>query len=281
MTSSRRFLSCALLVVSLPAVSRPAEPDILVLSVASPTAVGGLSIDDRQPTGLRLDRSLWFPYAELIETLPFGVDVDALSVMADGAVVFSTDVGFVRGGTAAADEDLLLLDGGVLSVLLDGSAHGVPEAADIDAVHVVGLDPLEIYYSVATPAEIGGTVYSDDDILHWDGATHSLAVSGSVLFGSQRDRLDVDALWVDEDDGDLLISTDVGFIDLDSVAVAADDDVIHYRLATGTLSMFAELSSHGLDSSRVDIDALADAGPHVFADGFEAGDTGRWSLSIP
>jgi hypothetical protein len=157
----------------------------------------------------------------------------------------------------------------------------VPEAADIDAVHVVGLDPLEIFYSVATPAEIDGTVYEDDDILHWTGGTHSLAVSGDDLLGSQRDRLDVDGLWVDADDGDLLISTDVRLIEVDSVTAANDDDILHYRFSTGTLSLFAELSGHGLDSLRVDIDALGDAGPYVFADGFEAGDTGRWSLSVP
>jgi hypothetical protein len=268
--------------VAASAVGLPAaEADILVLSVASTTDVDGLRIDDRQPVGLRLDRSSWFVLRDLNVLLPTDVDVDALSVTADGAVAFSTDVGFIHDGAAVADEDLLVVRDGLLSLLFDGSAQGLPEAADIDAVHVVGLDPLEIYYSVATPAEIGGTVYSDDDILHWAGGTHSLAVLGSDLFGNQRDRLDVDGLWVDDDDGDLLLSTDVGFIDLDSVTVAADDDILHYRIATGTLSMYAELSCHGLDSSRVDIDALTGAGPHVFADGFEAGDTGRWSLSVP
>ena len=281
MTSSLRTLSCALLVVSCPAVSRPAEPEILVLSVDSATNVVGLRVDDEQAVALRLDRSLWFCAADLGAFLPSEVDVDGLSITVSGAVVFSTDVGFMHGGSAVADEDLLLIEAGVLSVIFDGSAHGLPVSADIDAVHVAGLDPLEIYYSVATPTEIGGTVYADDDILHWAGGTHSLVLSGNDLFGSQRDRLDVDGLWVDDDDGDLLISTDVGLVDVDSLTSACDDDILHYRLATGTLSLFAEPSGLGLDSPRVDIDALADAGPHVFADGFEAGDTGRWSLSIP
>jgi hypothetical protein len=270
-----------LCVVAPPPPAEPAEPEILVLSVATATDVGGLRVVDRQPVCLRLDRSLWFFSNELSALLPEAVDVDALSVTTGGAMIVSTDVGFLLHGQRVADEDLLLLEDGVLSVLFDGSAHGLPEAADIDAVHVVALDPLEFYYSVSTPTDIGGVVYQDDDIIRWAAGAHSLAVSGADLFGSQRARLDVDGLCVDPDDGDLLLSTDVGFRDIGAVTEALDDDVLHYHLATGTLSLFAELSSHGLESARVDIDALGDAGPHVFADGFESGDTSRWSLTIP
>ncbi len=243
--------------------------------------MGGLRVVDEQVISVRLTDSLWNLLADLDSLLPDAVDVDALSRTADGSLIVSTDVGFLHDGVPVADEDLLLLEDGTLTVLFDGSANGLPGAADVDAVHVVGVDPLEFYYSLATPAQVDGTVYEDDDIIHWASDSHSLVVSGSDLFGSRRNRLDVDGLWVDEEDGDLLLSTDVGFIDVDSVAQADDDDVLHFELATNTLSVFAEMSGHGVDSDRVDFDALGDLGPFVFADGFESGDTGRWSISVP
>jgi hypothetical protein len=274
-------LPWVLILVTAAGFSAAAEPETLVLSASSTADIGGLRIADEQPVTLRLIGSEWNLGADLSSLLPGAVDVDALSMTTGGDLVLSTDVGFLHDGLPVADEDLLLFEDGTLTVLFDGSANGLPGAADIDAVHIVGLSPLEFFYSTTTPTEIDGFTYQDDDVVHWAAGSHSLAVSGSDLFGSKRDRLDVDGLWVDPVSGDLLLSTDVGVFDIDSVTEAGDDDVLRYDSTTGTLSLFADMSDHGVDSSRVDFDALSAPVTLPFADGFESGDLGNWSTAVP
>jgi hypothetical protein len=269
--------ACMVVLVGATTVARAADPDTLALSFTSTAETEGLQVTDEQPIVLLLTHSCWSSAAHLTASLPPDVDVDALSLVGPGDVVLSTDIGFVHDGTVLADEDLVRLADGMVTVLFDGSLHGLPDAADIDAVHVVSVDPLEFYYSLATANEIDGVIYSDDDIIHFEAGAHELWVSGSDLFGSRHDGLDVDALWVDPLGRDLLLSTDVGCTGLGGVTRADDEDVLRYRRMSGELLLFVDLSGHGVDTGRVDVDALHALQSLIFADDFETGDTSRWS----
>jgi hypothetical protein len=244
------------------------------MSVDAATAVAGLHCRDRDLVSLKVAGGGAAVMTGLGDALPEGVDVDAVSILDDGTVVFSTASSFVAGGVAADDEDLVALQGSVLSVVFDGGSVGLPVAADIDAVHVVTLAPLELYFSVETPTEIAGTVYSDGDILHFDGSTVSRVVAESTILGAEARRCDVDGLWVDPSRDEYVISLDVSIAGVSSVSAADDEDLLLWT--NSLLLVLMDGSSSGLAAPGIDVDAV-----HVesilFADDFETGDTSAWS----
>jgi hypothetical protein len=212
------------------------------------------------------------------DLLPDGVGVDALSIVDGHTIVFSTDVSFRSGRVDADDEDLVLYDHGELSLILDGSAAGIPESADIDAVHVLDLDPMKIIYSVDAAVEIDGTVVTNDDIIVHAGSSHALAVTGASMLGDEARRANVDGLWYDPSRSEYALSLDVAISEDTGRTAASPDDVLLWT--NGALVMLFDASALGITVPGLDFDAV-----HVestmFADGFETGTTNRWSSSAP
>ncbi|MCP4900766.1 MAG: hypothetical protein GY906_27695 [bacterium] len=250
----------------------------VLTSVQSATNLGTTSVRDRDLLSVRLDGASFAVLPALGDLLPDGVDVDALSALADGTLVFSTSVSYKVGGVEAHDEDLVAFQDGVLSLVFDGSASGLPVKADIDAVHVVSLAPLRFYYSLDAPTTVAGIVIADDDIVEHNSGVHTVVLSGADLLGDQAARADVDALWVDADGLEYAVSLDVSIEDSTNRDEADDEDIL-LKAGQSLLRIF-DGSAAGLDVPGLDLDAI-----HVelalFADGFESGNTSQWSSTKP
>jgi hypothetical protein len=269
----------AILMLNLAGQTAQAQTQVyLTITTDVSTEAGGVALGETTVAELRAPPGTWRVVTDLRGLLPPGVGIDALDLVARG-VVFSTDGPFISGGgLAVEDEDLVLLEHGVLSIVLDGSVIGIRSDADLDAVAVVSLAPLDLYFSVDVPVSIGGTVYSDDDIMRLHVDTVSLAVAGATLLGDEAKRADLDALAIDPASGHFLFSTDVTITDIGGLERAEDEDVVEF---TGSgLVLRSDLTAWGLDGERVDVRALVWS-PTLFADGFESGSTGAWSATQP
>lgn len=250
----------------------------VIASTDAATVIGSTPVSDRTLVSMRRDGGCPTVRSALDAALPTGVDVDALSILDDGTVVFSTDVSFDAAGVAADDEDLVALDSGTLSLVVDGSAAGLPPSADIDAVHVESLAPLDVYYSVDAPVEVGGAVFSDDDIIRFDGSSHSLARSGISLLGDAAPRADVDALVVVSVNNHYVFSLDVAIESAPGRTAADADDLVVWSY--GMVLMYFDASEAGLTAPGLDLDAAA-LDVAFFADDFETGTTSAWSATAP
>jgi hypothetical protein len=250
----------------------------VVVSADAATTVDGQTVRDSDLLAMKPDGGGLTVLAEIANQLPDGVDVDAVSILDDDTVVFSTSVSFSTGDVEADDEDLVSYGGGVLALLFDGGADGLPGASDIDAVHVASLTPLDFYYSLDAPAEVHGSVMTDDDIVRFYRGVHSVALTGAALLGDEATRADVDALWVDLEATEFVVSVDVSIARSTGRTAAADEDLV--RWVGGSLRRFVVGANVGLDAPGLDVDA-AHIQTNLFADGFESGDTTRWSSTIP
>ena len=251
----------------------------LALTTDVPTQAGGAAVRETTLALLHTPQGTWGVAAELAALLPTGVGIDAVDLLSGGRVVFSTDAPFLSStGLPFKDEDLVLLDGGVLSFVAHGSSLGLGADVDLDAVAVVSLAPLDLYFSVDVPVAIAGTIYGDDDILRVQERDVSLAVAGATLLGDEARRADLDALALDPVTGHFLFSTDVAIANVGGLARAEDEDVVEY---TGSgLALAFDLSAWGIAGAGVDVRAIAFA-PGLFSDGFESGSTGAWSARVP
>ena len=269
-------VSCLVLLLCVPVWAQTVQPDLILVSTESSAELDSVTTTDRDINELTVASSTWRLAFDLAAILPTGTDVDAISLLPNGDIVFSTETGFRHGPLVVADEDLVLYSGGILSMLFDADAGGMPASADVDAIHVVALSPLDFYFSLETPAVIDGTSYSDDDVVRYSGSTYSLAYAGALILDAEAARADIDGLHVDG--GSVLISTDVSIANVDALTAADDEDILEYR--GGALSLCVDMSAHSVDSATADIDALTLV-ISLFADGFESGNTNAWSASIP
>jgi hypothetical protein len=272
-------LVCMVVAAGLTAVPTTASDLVrIVTSVDAATRFGTTAARARDLVSLRADGAGVQVLTALGNVLPDGVDIDAISLLDDNTVVFSTSVSFIAGGIEADDEDLLHWDRSTLTLVFDGSAAGFPEKADIDAVHVLSLNPVDLLYSVDAPVEVGGILIADDDIVRFDGATHVVVRTGAALIGDETARADVDALWFDPSGNEYVISLDVAIEAGTGRTAAEADDLV--RWANGSLTMYFDASAAGVSVPGLDLDAVS-FDFAFFADDFETGDTTMWSSTTP
>lgn len=264
--------------VVFPLISEAAELTRIVTSVKASTSIDSKSVRDCDLISMRPDGGGLHLVPGLGTVIPDGIDIDAISLLEDNRTVFSTSVSFEAGGIEADDEDLVLYDRGDLSLAFDGSAAGLPEDADIDAVHVLALVPFEILYSLDAPAEVDGIFVADDDIIHFDGSNHTVVQTGASLIGDETPRADVDALWFDPSRNEYIFSLDVAIPAATARTAADDDDLVLW--ANGSLLMYFDASAVGISVPGLDLDAV-DFDTAFFADDFETGDTTMWSSTTP
>ena len=144
-------------------------------------------------------------------------------------------------GTVYADEDVARYDASTceLTNFFDGSAAGLPAAANIDAL---ALKDGDIYISLLAPASVPGVAgtVDDSDVLVYHNGAFSLFLDGSA-YGLTTNYEDVDALAFDET-GALLVST-VGVSAVPGVAKGADEDLL--RFDNGTWAVLFDGSTNG------------------------------------
>ena len=223
----------------------------LYVSTDVAAEAGALALADEDIAELRVSAASWSVAVDLTTVLPPGCDIDAMTHFPGRGTYFSTAADCQVGAVQLADEDIARWTGTQVVMLFDGSANGLPASADIDALHVVSLTPLELYLSVREATTIAGQGYGPADIVSYASGTYTLAVSGATLLGTSS-AANLDGLYVDVLDGVYLFSVD---IDVQRGALAArDEDVLAWD---GTdLALFANLSTAGLLTTAADVDAL-------------------------
>jgi hypothetical protein len=124
--------------------------------------------------------------------------IDAVASYGDGTILLSFDgvLELLGEGLVVEDEDILRFDPATFAIQLffDGSAHGIPAEADLDAVAWLGENG-ELLLSLDLPVQLGGELLRPSDVaaLHVASGAWSIAYTGSDRFAAWSGR-DVVAL---------------------------------------------------------------------------------------
>jgi hypothetical protein len=112
------------------------------------------------------------------------------------------------GAATADDEDLVLFDGSQFTLLFDGSAAGVPEALDLDAVHYLGGSKVAVSFDGS--GSLPGVVFDREDVLEHDlfTGTWEITYDGSAVHAAWGGA-NLDAVAVPEPDALLLLVSGV------------------------------------------------------------------------
>lgn len=194
--------------------------------------------------------------------LPDSADVDAVHGLADGDVLFSIETSIVLGGALYRPSDVIRFDGTSWSKEFDGRGEGIPAGVNVDAIAMSGGVLL---LSLDIDTELGSTVYSDADVIAFDGADFSTfldATDSGIAISA-----DVDALHVDSQ-GRVLVSLDGGG-ELGGINYR-DEDLLAW--SSPDWSMEFDGSADDAAWQPVDLDAwsLVFVDDNIFKDGFES-----------
>jgi hypothetical protein len=171
------------------------------------------------------------------------VGIDALAVYSN-LVIFSTDIDIEIDGILYADEDLVAYNPNLTSydMCFDGSAAGLEQRANIDALALVDGTNTFIFSVDASTTMTNGTLVYDEDFLFKDGGALGLDTRGSAI--GIPARADIDALYYDG--SNLFYSLDVTVQRGD--LVVRDDEVWILEFPAATTGVVA----------NIDIEARAD-----------------------
>lgn len=125
--------------------------------------------------------------------VPAGTIVDAVAEIGPADLLLSFDVTVAIGGVTAADEDLVRIHNGVVSLFFDGSMQGIAAGLDLDAAHCIDSNG-HLLLSFDGPGSVGGVNFGPADVLEftpssglWQSAYVGLAQHtgwlGANLFG--------------------------------------------------------------------------------------------------
>lgn len=127
--------------------------------------------------------------------VPSGVMTNATSRSANGLFLsFDTTVD-LGAGLVVADEDVVDWNGTSFTLAFDGSLAGLDSALDVDAVQSLGGGSFLLSFD--TTGQISGLVFSDEDLMRFDGANWSVEFDASEL-NSAWVAADLDAVMVPE-----------------------------------------------------------------------------------
>jgi hypothetical protein len=148
-----------------------ASPDITIeLGAGVVTSDGDVVVDNQ----------LGIVALEDLGIVPDASDVVALAIDANGdrLIAFDTTTP-LAGGLAARPGDVIRYDGAVYTIEFDAAANGLPNGVVTDAA---ALATPGLLLSFDTTVDLGaGLVAADEDLVHWNGASYSLALDGSAV----------------------------------------------------------------------------------------------------
>jgi len=127
------------------------------------------------------------------EGVPAGSNVDAMAVGPLGGALLSFDVTTDLGsGVVADDEDVVRWYGSSYTLILDGSAEGLPTELDIDGLGA-DLSTGAIFVSLDGSGQVDGVDFDDDTVLMLDQGVWSVVFDLSADYpGSES--VDVNAV---------------------------------------------------------------------------------------
>jgi hypothetical protein len=150
-----------------------------------------------------------------LQSIPNGVITDAVSTNAGGDLLISFDttveLAAVSGTITVDDEDLVLFNGSSFSLVIDGSAAGVPGALDLDGVHDLGNGKLALSFDGS--GQLGGVDFDDEDVLEFDpsGPTWAMLYDGSAQHATLA-ATDADAISLPEPGAILSLAAGITFL---------------------------------------------------------------------
>jgi PKD repeat protein len=186
MKISCRFLIYFLGVILVFSYGSVFSRNCLLLSFSEDTTVSSTDISDHEIIKTDMASSWNQVFSSMTDLIPKEADIDAFSMIDDNNVWFSLNIDTYINGTLCSDEDLIFWNGTTLSRGWDASTYGVPESADLDALHVFGKAPFEVAFSLNIDATltIGGspTLVSDEDMIYFIDGTglDSILFDGST-----------------------------------------------------------------------------------------------------
>lgn len=207
----------------------------------------------------------------VVALLPATVDLTGYHEASDGSVWVALDTATFLGGLLVEPRDVARIAGGSATLLLDGSAAGIPDGVRVDAVTaaagdlVVSFDQA-VRFSAALTAE-------DEDLVAFTAGGPALFFDGSAA--GLDPGLDLDAAHVDAATGEIYLSTDAA----GTVAGLAfgHGDLLAWRADLG----WRLVAAAPADWAGADLDAVSYSSSLLFADDFETGGSARWSATVP
>jgi hypothetical protein len=104
----------------------------IVLSLDVTVELGGATYEDRDL--IKYSASMFSMYFDgSSNSIPNGVNLDAVCVNSSGDIFFSLDIPAEFGSLELADSDIVKWDQSTFSLYFDGDSSGIPEGANLDA----------------------------------------------------------------------------------------------------------------------------------------------------
>lgn len=138
----------------------------------------------------------------ITEGLPEYAKIDALEIVSETPFEFcfsldSSAYLTIKGNSVLVeDEDVVRYKGGegFTEILFDGSANGIDERADLDAI--AQIDEHNWLFSFDTPLAIGLFVYDDSDLIKWNSLTGTFEASVWFIAASNviGENVDINAI---------------------------------------------------------------------------------------
>ena len=214
-----------------------------------------------------LDVTAWFEPVTALQDMEEHVPA--------GYPVFALATAQLLDGSRTEPRDLLSIDSKLedVEVIWSGANAGVPDGAAIDAAAEDGGDLL---LSFDVTVALDGLVVDDEDIVRWSVADGWVEVLDLADFGVPSE-LDLDGLEL-RSSGALWLSFD-GSGEIEGIFFD-DDDVLELAPATASWRKVLDGADDLGLADGADLDALG-VPPLIFRDGFETGNTSRWSQAAP
>lgn len=238
-----------LLALVLAAPAGAAPPSSVTFSPDVTVTLGGAGLTATDE-GLAVDNLMGVVATASFPGVPERAAVTAYHLLPNGDALFALDTAAELPGPLVVDRrDVVRFTTSKSYALeFDGSAHGVPDGAAIDAV---SMSSFGLLLSFDVTVDVVGVVAADEDVVGWDGASFWLALDSSTH--GVPEAVDTDAIH-DPQDGNGALSFDTG----GSVGGVAfdDDDVLLLDFAGGTWSIVYDGSAQHATLEAADIEAV-------------------------
>ena len=249
---------------------------VIYLSSTTGGTVGGVAFKDEDILSFNTATGVWSTYLDGSDvglSADSARDISAFHVQADGSILLSVlkattlpDVGSVDDsdiirfvpsslGTVTAGSFEFYFDGSDVGLTLDGE--------DIDALHVLTNGDLVI--STIGKFSVPGVNGRDEDLIRFSAnslgvntsGTWSLYFDGSDVGMNTTNTEDISGIWIDENSGDIYLSTRGEVITADNVSGTGADILRCQPSSTGTntncsFDSYWQGSSFGYSTENID-----------------------------
>ncbi len=216
----------------------------LLFSTDGPAELAGLSFDDIDIVKFDASTSSASLVFEGAST-SLDRDIDALHVLPNGNIVFSTKDDASLAGLNFSDDDLVEYDPVALtaSMYFDGSLHFSNADEDIISVHI--RENGNLILSTENNAQLGGLSFSDRDLIEYNPTT----MTASIFFDGDATSLSQDITGVHVLESGMLVlavknNTTLGGIDI------SEADLIQYDIDSDSATLYFEGSGLFSDANE-------------------------------